>query len=288
MKIKKEAYTCDFCGKEFKKYPSQVTGENTFCSVECKGEWQKENLKGENNPAWNSREIECLNCGKKFERPPCRESKFCSPECQAEWRSKNLVEKNHWSYSKEKVECDWCGKIFRKKPSQIYNHNFCSEKCYGKWYSENMRGKENHRWEGGKVTVTCEYCGRKFEVCQAKANQQRFCSRRCFFEAEKEPTSAEKRLNDILQEHFPGEWKYVGDGKVWIDHKCPDFINCNGSKKIIEMFGDYWHSEDDILKRKEHFSNYGYETLVIWEHELENEREVVNRLKSFNYKEVIS
>jgi hypothetical protein len=35
--------------------------------------------------------------------------------------------------------------------------------------------------------------------------------------------------------------------KVWIDGSNPDFINEN-DKKIIELFGDFWHSERIIGK----------------------------------------
>jgi len=52
---------CQQCGKEFSRYPSQIKiGRSKFCSVKCKAEWQKTNLKGGNNPnfgnhpkAWN-------------------------------------------------------------------------------------------------------------------------------------------------------------------------------------------------------------------------------------------
>ncbi|GAG00774.1 unnamed protein product, partial [marine sediment metagenome] len=98
------------------------------------------------------------------------------------------------------------------------------------------------------------------------------------------PNGVELFLDFILQNNFPDEWKYVGDGEVIIEGLCPDFINCNGKKKIIELFGDYWHNRKNIKwhqterGRKEVFKNIGFDTLVIWEHELNNTSLLIQRI----------
>ena len=90
------------------------------------------------------------------------------------------------------------------------------------------------------------------------------------------PNGPELLLDFILQNNFPDEWRYVGDGQVIIEGLCPDFINCNGRKKIIELFGGYWHNRKDIKwhqtedGRKEVFSKIGFDTMIIWENELNN------------------
>jgi len=84
------------------------------------------------------------------------------------------------------------------------------------------------------------------------------------------PNKAEKMLTNILNDIVPREFKYVGDGQIIIDGKCPDFINCNGKKQIIELFGDYWHRGEDGSKKIKHYKKYGYHTLIVWEHELSN------------------
>jgi len=63
----------------------------------------------------------------------------------------------------------------------------------------------------------------------------------------------------------------------------PDFININGQKKIIELYGDYWHRNDDPQDRIDLFAKYGYQTLIIWEHELKNEVELKDKLQEFSY-----
>ncbi len=96
------------------------------------------------------------------------------------------------------------------------------------------------------------------------------------------PNASERKLSEIIRDNnFP--FVYVGDGKVVIERFCPDFIDDNGSKRIIEVFGDYWHRLPEVMKRDEKrletFRKYGFKTLVIWESELKNEEYVVNRIR---------
>lgn len=95
------------------------------------------------------------------------------------------------------------------------------------------------------------------------------------------PTKPELLLESILNDLYPKEWKYVGDGQVIIGGKNPDFINVNGQKKIIEVFGDYWHRNDDPKDRINLFKKYGFKTLVVWQHELTNLGQVGKRLEKF-------
>ena len=85
------------------------------------------------------------------------------------------------------------------------------------------------------------------------------------------PNKKEQYLYWILQLIFPKEYKYVGDGSVIIGGHCPDFININGQKKLIEFYGDYWHKGDDEGNRIFGFKLFGFDTLVIWEHELNDD-----------------
>jgi hypothetical protein len=96
------------------------------------------------------------------------------------------------------------------------------------------------------------------------------------------PNKPESVILSILDQLYPGEYKYTGDGKVIIAGKMPDFINCNGKKKIIELFGDYWHKGEDPRDRAKIFEPYGYDTLVIWERELANIEQVASRINWFH------
>jgi len=95
-------------------------------------------------------------------------------------------------------------------------------------------------------------------------------------------TKPEMILDTILQKYFPNEWKYVGLGEIFIAGKVPDFININGQKKLIELYGDYWHTKEESQERIAFFKQYGFDTLIIWESELYDQPILVfNKLASF-------
>ena len=97
---------------------------------------------------------------------------------------------------------------------------------------------------------------------------------------------SEKLLNRLLQTFLPKEYKFVGDGKVIIDGFCPDFININGQKKIIEFFGNYWHNKPEVVERDKRrlitYKKYGYKTLIIWGQELKDLAKTKISILKFN------
>ena len=95
------------------------------------------------------------------------------------------------------------------------------------------------------------------------------------------PNKPETFMINLLNDLYPGEWKFTGDFSFMINGKCPDFVNCNGQKKCIEIFGNYWHKGEDPQDRIDMFNPFGYETLVIWEHELKDVDSVVKRIHDF-------
>lgn len=112
------------------------------------------------------------------------------------------------------------------------------------------------------------------------------------------PNNQELLLDGILQSAFPNEWKYVGNGEVVLGAGCPDFINCNGQKKVILMHGIYWHlwrmQKDnpgltkEIIEQKDmnNYGKYGFKCLIIWEDELKNTNSVIEKVLSFAQTEV--
>lgn len=97
------------------------------------------------------------------------------------------------------------------------------------------------------------------------------------------PNKSEKILINLFNNNnLP--ISYVGDGKVWFEGFNPDFI-CNTKKKIIEVYGDYWHNlpRYKVLdkKRIKSYSKCGFQTLVIWEHELKNLNQVIDKIRGF-------
>ncbi len=104
------------------------------------------------------------------------------------------------------------------------------------------------------------------------------------------PNRPETIVMNILNKHFPNEWQYTGDGKIIIERLNPDFVNVNGRKLIIEVFGDYWHTErarkyhNTEKGRIEVYQKYGYRTLVIWESDINKDPDkVLSIIKQFCY-----
>lgn len=102
------------------------------------------------------------------------------------------------------------------------------------------------------------------------------------------PNKTEIILANLINKITP-DFRYNGDFSqgIVIGRKIPDFINCNGKKQIIELFGDYWHKkrvrcyEDTEEGKIKHYKKFGFNCLVIWESELKNQNNVMNKIKNF-------
>jgi len=98
------------------------------------------------------------------------------------------------------------------------------------------------------------------------------------------PTKPEKELNILIDKACPDEYTYSGDGLFIIAGLCPDFTNINGKKKVIEMFGDYFHQGENPQDKTNRYAEFGFDCLVIWEHDLKekSEEELVETIRKFN------
>ena len=100
------------------------------------------------------------------------------------------------------------------------------------------------------------------------------------------PNKQEKSLEVLINDVFPnGEYKYNGDFRLGtaIDRLIPDFVNVNGKKKIIELFGRYWHEKGEEQERISRYKKCGFECLIIWDNELQNPDLVKERIKTFTF-----
>lgn len=88
------------------------------------------------------------------------------------------------------------------------------------------------------------------------------------------PNGLEIKLQTLLDELFPGEWIFTGDGSRPVGGKHPDFTH-TVYPLLIETYGSYWHKGADPQDRIDFFTQFGYDTLVIWDYELARDRETV-------------
>lgn len=99
------------------------------------------------------------------------------------------------------------------------------------------------------------------------------------------PNKAEIYLQGILDKYYPGTYKYVGDFQVNIGGRFPDFINVNGKKEVIELFGNYWHNPNEFPNKPSqrklisHYKQYGYTCVVIWEEEFRKTKVLLKHIK---------
>lgn len=122
---------------------------------------------------------------------------------------------------------------------------------------------------------------KKWSIASIKKWENEQYAKSVFKAQARRPTKPELKVEQLLHNLFPNEWKYVGDGQFILAGKCPDFINVNGKKLIIELYGDYWHKGQDPQDRINTFKPYGYDTLVIWEKELKDMKNVIKRINLF-------
>lgn len=78
---------------------------------------------------------------------------------------------------------------------------------------------------------------------------------------------------------YVGNYQYavcLADGR----RKYPDFIS-RKDNRIVELYGDYWHKNDDPEDIIADYQTVGYSCLVIWEHELKDMQAVLDKISRF-------
>jgi len=179
--------------------------------------------------------------------------------------------------------CEVCGK-------ERWTRLIKGEPEYNQCKACGRKGKLNGRWKGGKIERICQECGITFLVKPSKLKHDRgkYCSRSCelihlrkqgYFR--QSPNKIEQILIDLfIQQKLP--FRYVGDGEVWLGNRNPDFINTDGKKQVIELLGTYWHPLFDGAGRIEHYRQYGFSCLAIWEDELIDLDKVLGKIDRFS------
>ena len=138
----------------------------------------------------------------------------------------------------------------------------------------------------------CEHCKRvmigktKFNLAGRKAwadpIKREQWIKNCVKGVMLKPTSIEQTIINVCKKYIL-PYEYVGDGKIIIEGKNPDFINTNHVKAIIEVYGEYWHKPEDEPERIAYFTKYGYSTLILWDKEIIKRpyEEIYNKIKGF-------
>jgi len=166
----------------------------------------------------------------------------------------------------------------RDKISKALKGKYVGEKhpMFGKHYSEEVRKKDSEisrqHWADPEFK-------KRILKSQIRASNRK-------------PTKPEKMLTEMLNELLPNQYQYVGAKHEIVINACtPDFININGQKKVIEMFGDWYHSprmtgksrEQEEIDKMNNYRAFGFDCLIIWENDIKKHKdEVAKRILSFH------
>lgn len=224
------------------------------------------------------------------------------------FRSNNIealkvwVKKNGaWNNTHTTYLCINCNESFSGSPSS--KAKFCSRSCYYR-DMESRKGEITSHWKGGKSynnkCADCQkhisYVSKRCKPCATKFMPQLHIKDRPWL---REPeimkkalrrhpiSSLEIKFQEIIDKHqLP--YKYVGNGKFFIERKNPDFVNINGEKKAIEVYARKHKEkmrnisiEEWKRERQNIFSKYGWEIIFFDEVQL-NESNVLAILKGGN------
>ena len=184
---------------------------------------------------------------------------------EAQKHIKNFLGKHHTEETKQKIKEALKDKLTGEK------HPF-----YGKHHSEEAIGKISKALKGKLIGEKNAFFGKhhseetKQKIREARKHQKPFPTHH---------TNPELIFEAICKKHdLP--FKYTGDGSFWIKNLNPDFVECNGKKIAVEIFGDYWHSpllrntvsyNQTYEGRKKVLKKYGWKLIVLWESDLKRE-----------------
>lgn len=175
------------------------------------------------------------------------------------------------------------------------------------WSPEELKVITTLYWRGDKNDILLKLSNRTWSGIMHKAHKlemhrdSSFIIKQCILNGkynpaswtQKKPTKPEQRITDVINNYnFP--YKYVGNGEIIINGLNPDFINCNGQKKLIEVFGRAFHDPEKAFiplknckkeyERKKIFSELGYDCLIIWDDEINklSDDEIAKQINIFN------
>ncbi len=101
------------------------------------------------------------------------------------------------------------------------------------------------------------------------------------------PNKQELEVLALLNENFGNEWVFVGNGDLIVGGFCPDFLNVNHEKILVEYFGRYWHRPQDGKFKAKVYAKFGYKTLIIWSEEMREKDKLIERISNW-LNEVVS
>lgn len=282
---------CETCNSELKRTNYQIKNSKTktfFCNKLCRSKWDA--LKFESQKII----CNCLNCNKEFKKVKSSDKIFCSNKCLGEHKSK---------LAKVILNCDNCGKHIEKKKAMVNTNNFCNKKCCSEWNSKKSL----------KKVIQCWTCGIDFVVQNNRQESAKTCSKQCDKKYKSFISKNDKVLNSKLRKNAIKSVKSMRKKNTLPEQKVRNYLEEKNIKYIeqfsvldkylvdfylpdinliIEVYGDYWHSNPKVYGegktplneyqknklKKDKSRNFeiekeGFELIIIWEKEINEDLE---------------
>jgi len=239
--------------------------------------------------------IYCDNCGSPIIKKLKGEQRqyrhhFCNGKCYGQWRSQYLTSIGYGRGASNSMY----GRKLSDLTKQLISKSVKRALSKPAWKeAQSQRGRRNMqdpdyiaklRSAGKRLWEDPGYRDRVLTGLRESMPYRKYQS--------KKPNRPESQLLGLLDTNFPEEWRYTGDGSFTLGYYIPDFVNCNGKKLVIELFGEYWHGKRGKKKRqvkwdkteegrKEVYKSFGFDCLVIWGDELKDPEKVIAKVRSF-------
>ena len=158
-------------------------------------------------------------------------------------------------------------------------------------YSKEGKEKFSKVWKGKRIGKNNPFYGRKHtseaisKIKKARARQVITKEHIRKSLGKRGMSSLEKRINSVIVK-YDLPYKFVGDGKFFIEKKNPDFINTNGEKIAVEVYSrrhkenlrgitiDEWK-----VRRTEVFNKYGWDIIYIEDYQTNKESDILYLMK---------
>jgi very-short-patch-repair endonuclease len=215
-------------------------------------------------------EKQCLNCSKVYSVVPSRKTKtkFCSQSCSAKFR------KPHSEHKKpDKIAiCKGCGITFTFRGTR--KRQFCTKRCAFLFninkLANDPKVKAKQSAAKKNKTYTQIHGGNAKNMISKRRKQAKTNNNWKYAKNyRKSPNKIEKEFMVFLNKNWPNQYKFTGNKYNFVLNKKPDFTHVS-EKKIIEIFGDYWHKGDNPQDYIDYYKAFGYNCLIFWEHEINN------------------
>ncbi len=285
----KKYFRCLNCNKGVMDYKHNRI---KYCSKKCYLEHHIPPNKGKTN----KKQFSCRVCSKTFFSWVFR--KYCSQECYHKIPIWNKGKKNVYSKKVRLKMSETKKRLIREGKLKLWwfgkiNPNYLT----GVKEKIAKANKGNIAWNKGKkgvqppppikgLTFDDFYGKHKAEQIKEKIRDKRKNQK-----IPKSFTKPERILIEIIKKHsLP--YRYTGDGSFWIENINPDFVDCNGKKVALEVFGDYWHNplmriglkwHKTEVGRKEIYKKYGWKSIILWEKDIyKGEKNILKIIKGGN------